>query len=115
LSEPKLNLVFALDRFDQSDGLFGATEILGYVDDLETFGATFLGFGVLEFDRVNSIEKLVTEKLDNGPWVGTLGQNNQQHLLGDEEKSGEIKTLDLKILIERSLTVLKMLLEFWQE
>jgi hypothetical protein len=72
LSEPKLDLVLALNWLAKSDGLFGTTQILGDGDNLKDLGTTFLGFVVLELDGVNSVEELVTEELDNGSGVGTL-------------------------------------------
>jgi hypothetical protein len=72
LSEPELNLVLTLDWLDESDGLFGTTQVLGYSDNLEDFGASFLGLVVLELDGIDCIEELVTEELYNGSWVRTL-------------------------------------------
>lgn len=115
LSEPKFDLVFALDGLDQSDGLFGTSQILGDGHDLEDLGTTFLGLVVLELDGVDGIEELVTEELGDGSWVGTLGQNDQQHLFGDEEESREIESLDLEIVLQGPLTVLEMLLKLWEE
>ena len=86
-SEPKLDLTLALNWLDESDGLFSTTKILGDVDDLKDLGSTLLGFDISEINRVDSIEELITEELNDGPWVGTLGQNDKKDLLRDEEES----------------------------
>jgi hypothetical protein len=115
LSKPKLDFIFTLDSFYKSNGFFSTSKILGDTDDLKDLGATFFGLVVLELDGVNSIEQLVTEEFSDSSWVGTLRQNDQKHLLGDEEESREIQSLDLQIVFKRSLTVLKMFLKLWEE